>query len=209
MLAGWRGANLELSNIKGWTPLFTAAYMNYTTNVSALIDAGASLGSVNNQGETPLHGAISQGNKQAARLLLDAGSDANATTNKGLTPLHLACSNDNLTLAAFLFECGARQVCPKKCTKCTYTLRRAADHISEGFLQYLPPDVRKKQQEKRAAAAAVEKRESEERALLESCQREWADESETKDAEKASNDVRISVTASFEHYLVLGHPGNS
>lgn len=84
------GANLEVTDCTGSTPLHYAAREGQENTASMLIQAGASLAARDADGCMPLHGAASTGHVGTMRLLLHARSDVCALDHKGNTVLHLA-----------------------------------------------------------------------------------------------------------------------
>lgn len=84
------GANLEVTDSTGSTPLHYAAREGQEKAASVLIQAGASLAARDAEGCQPLHSAASTGHQEAIRLLLQARSDVCAVDHKGNTVLHLA-----------------------------------------------------------------------------------------------------------------------
>jgi len=86
------GANLEVTDSAGSTPLHYAAREGQEKAAAALIQAGSSLGARDAEGCLPLHGAASTGHPEAIRLLLNARSEVCAVDHKGNTALHLAAA---------------------------------------------------------------------------------------------------------------------
>lgn len=56
-----KGANVNLSDSNGWTPLFVAAASGHSKIVQLLIKSGADVNLKNNLGLAPLHGAAEFG----------------------------------------------------------------------------------------------------------------------------------------------------
>jgi ankyrin repeat protein len=83
-----RGANTEISNISGETPLFIAVKANSASTVRALLGTGASLTGRDSLGNTALHTAVRSNAPQAAEALLDARINIDAYNLYGQTPLH-------------------------------------------------------------------------------------------------------------------------
>ena len=83
------GADLEVRNDQGKTPLHMAARFNEDAAVvTALLEAGADLTARDDFGATPFH--LSGGNENPAivTVLLEAGADPKERTAQGWTPLH-------------------------------------------------------------------------------------------------------------------------
>lgn len=114
------GAELELGDYNGDTPLMLAAERRSLGPVAALLGWGADVGAENNCGQTALHRAFNSGYKglgeedyddtfSVPRLLLEAGAVLDSQDNEGSTALHLAAINyprvdDDMN---FLLEEGA------------------------------------------------------------------------------------------------------
>jgi uncharacterized protein len=78
-----RGADPNIRNKKGITPLQLATAMGFTDGVEALIKGGASVNVSDQTGETPLIAAVHARNVAMVRLLLDKGADADHNDNSG------------------------------------------------------------------------------------------------------------------------------
>lgn len=78
-----KGANPNIQNRAGVTPLMLAAQLGYTEGVSALIAAGARVDVANAAGETPLMLAVHRRDTAMLRVLLEAGADPDRNDNSG------------------------------------------------------------------------------------------------------------------------------
>jgi ankyrin repeat protein len=95
--------DINVKNIKGWTPLALACRNSNTDSnvktVKFLLDNGADINVNDNIGRTPLMYACRYSNTgsnvETVQLLLDNGADVNSKNNEGWTPLALACGNSN------------------------------------------------------------------------------------------------------------------
>ena len=106
-----KGADLNLQDEFGWTPLHRAAGSNKNPEIiKALVERGADPKAQDKHGFTPLHMAAGGNeNPKVIAALLEAGADLNAPEPaRGQTPLHLAAdSNFNPAIVALLLEAGA------------------------------------------------------------------------------------------------------
>ena len=78
-----RGADPNIRNKKGLTPLQVATTLGFTDGVEALIKGGASVNIGDQTGETPLIAAVHQRNPELVRLLLAQGADPDHNDNSG------------------------------------------------------------------------------------------------------------------------------
>jgi uncharacterized protein len=99
-----RGANINIVDKSGDTPLNTALLHNKKTVIELLVANGADVRRAGTWGPTPLHNAAINGDADTARLLLDHGADPNAVDDAGETPLDTA---SNAPVADFLVGHGA------------------------------------------------------------------------------------------------------
>ena len=78
-----RGANPNLADKRGATPLVIAARLGFVDGVTALIEGGARVNDANDTGETPLISAVHQKDIAIIRALLKAGADPDRPDNSG------------------------------------------------------------------------------------------------------------------------------
>ena len=78
-----KGANPNIRDKKGDTPLAIAARLGFVEGVEALIDAGAHLDVTSATGETPLIAAIHRRDVAMVNLLLEHGANPGRTDNSG------------------------------------------------------------------------------------------------------------------------------
>ena len=78
-----RGADPNIRNKKGITPLQLATSLSFTEGVEALIKGGASVNVSDQTGETPLISAVHSRNVAMVRLLLEKGADPDHNDNSG------------------------------------------------------------------------------------------------------------------------------
>lgn len=79
----FKGANPNIRNDRGVTPLAVATGLGWTEGVQLLIDQGARVNDPDNNGETPLMSAVHMRNVDLVRALLKAGADANRADSSG------------------------------------------------------------------------------------------------------------------------------
>ncbi|CAB0042617.1 unnamed protein product [Trichogramma brassicae] len=112
------GANPNLANAKGSTPLHIISKKCYTDDLVSLIFRfrderyhPVQVDAMDEEGNTPLHVALKESNKEAARSLLKNGADPNLATTYGLTPLYICCDRQSdIGLADMLFKiCDDKQ----------------------------------------------------------------------------------------------------
>lgn len=79
------GANPNIADNRGRTPLIAAAQIGFIEGVQALVDAGARLDVGNETGETPLIAAVHARNVDLIEILIKAGADPDRADNAGRT----------------------------------------------------------------------------------------------------------------------------
>ena len=85
------GADKEVKDEYGRTPLDVAAWEGHTDIVKLLLDAGADKEVKDRDGRTPLHfAAMHKGHTDIVKLLVDAGADLEVKDDRGWTPLRYA-----------------------------------------------------------------------------------------------------------------------
>jgi len=81
-----KGANPDIRDANGATPLMLATQLGWTDGLSLLIDRRAQVDLADSSGETPLIRAVRNRNLLAVKMLLTAGANPNkADTASGLT----------------------------------------------------------------------------------------------------------------------------
>lgn len=78
-----QGANPNIADNSGVTPLIRAAQLGFIEGVEALIAKGARVDIGNNTGETPLISAVHARNTELMEILLKAGADPDRRDNVG------------------------------------------------------------------------------------------------------------------------------
>lgn len=77
------GANPNIANKKGVTPIMIASAYGNVAGVEALIKGGARIDDQNSLGETPLIGAVHRRDIEMVKLLLASGADPDRSDNSG------------------------------------------------------------------------------------------------------------------------------
>lgn len=80
-----RGADPNVRNNKGETPVVIAANIGYVEGVEAMVGAGARVDESNATGETPLMSAIHRRDLGMVRILLKAGANPDRSDSAGRT----------------------------------------------------------------------------------------------------------------------------
>ncbi|MFM5923467.1 MAG: ankyrin repeat domain-containing protein [Novosphingobium sp.] len=93
-----KGANVNIRDSRGVTPLVVACNLNFTEGVELLIERGARVDESNNAGETPLITAVHNRNVPLMRVLLKAGADPDRADNSGRSARDYARLDTNGTL---------------------------------------------------------------------------------------------------------------
>ena len=77
------GANPNIADKNGTSPLMLATQIGYIEGAQALIDGGAKVDVTNKTGETPLISSVHSGNLELVEILLKAGADPDRNDNSG------------------------------------------------------------------------------------------------------------------------------
>ena len=78
-----KGANPNIANNRGVTPLMLATQLGFVEGVQALANGGARVDVANDAGETPLISAVHRRDVALIRILLKAGASPDRTDNSG------------------------------------------------------------------------------------------------------------------------------
>ena len=82
-----KGADVNVTNNGGETPLINAAHRGLYPIVEMLLDAGANVNQASNGGYTPLMASCGRGHSEVAKLLLANGANTEAHTTNNATAL--------------------------------------------------------------------------------------------------------------------------
>ncbi|KAK4230432.1 ankyrin repeat-containing domain protein [Podospora fimiseda] len=103
-----RGADVNVKDLWGRTPLFYGVEAGLVGNITLLMELGADVGMTAGDGTTVLHLAAFGGDVTVMRKLLgDEDVDVDVVAQGGLTPLHVAVVRGHRDVAKVLLENGA------------------------------------------------------------------------------------------------------
>lgn len=102
-----QGANIDVKDISGDTPLLNAAEKGHNTIAKLLLDHGASMEIKDTNRATPLLIAAQNGHEIIAKLLLDRAANIEATDMFSYGPLSTAAKYGRETVVKVLLDCGA------------------------------------------------------------------------------------------------------
>lgn len=119
-----KGANPNIADNRGITPLILASQRGFHEGVEALIAARARIDEANQAGETPLITAVHRRDTQMMRALLKAGADPDRPDNSGRSAREYAQLDGSNSLLLAEIERSARP---------TSERRNAADVYGPSF----------------------------------------------------------------------------
>jgi serine/threonine-protein phosphatase 6 regulatory ankyrin repeat subunit B len=100
-----KGADVNLTDNTGLTPLMIAAEKGHLTTVQALLSTpGIDIDDKTTDGVTALYFAAINGKEDVVKALIDKGADVNLTDNDGQTPIMAASSLGYLTIVQAFFD---------------------------------------------------------------------------------------------------------
>lgn len=102
------GANIEVVDGKGMTPLLWASLRGCTEVVKVLLENGAEVNKANRAGWTPVIQAAASGHLDTLQVLIDHGGDVNQSTGYSETALMFAAGEGHLAIIELLLEHGAK-----------------------------------------------------------------------------------------------------
>jgi len=102
-----KGAELEIKDEDGRTPLLWAARMGHDVVVKLLLERGAEPETKNKNGQTSLSWATENGHNIVVKLLLEKGTELETKDEDGRTPLSRATGMGRNTVVKLLLERGA------------------------------------------------------------------------------------------------------
>jgi hypothetical protein len=103
-----RGADVNITTHRGFSPLWLAADRNDVSFVEILLNHGAAINhQIPEEELSSLYLAVSHGNASMVALLLKRGADANLAACDGSTPLLHAAEQGYLSIVELLLDYGA------------------------------------------------------------------------------------------------------
>ena len=102
-----RGADVNVWDHYGISPLLLAVQRWKTNMVSVLVARGADVNIVDSLRRTPLHWAVHEGNREIVHLLLQHNADINFRAELDQTPLHWAISQGDVDMLTLLVDSGS------------------------------------------------------------------------------------------------------
>jgi len=103
-----KGADVNLADTKGRTPLLFATYNKHFSIVEFLVSNDADVNLKDGDNQTALMYASRRSNNNLATFLLNNGAEVNVRSKKrGITALMLASAKDNVELVQVLLDNGA------------------------------------------------------------------------------------------------------
>ncbi|WP_265021563.1 ankyrin repeat domain-containing protein [Wolbachia endosymbiont (group A) of Icerya purchasi] len=97
-----QGANVNVQDGQGWTPVFWAIQKNNFNIVELLLDNNADIKVKDNEGWTPIHWAVQLGSLDVVKRLVERGADVNALTADVRTPYDLAINQNYREIKEYL-----------------------------------------------------------------------------------------------------------
>lgn len=101
------GANLDMIDDYGYSPLMIAVSYGHLECARMLLEAGADPNLANSVGDTPLYYAAQNGYTKIADMLIRFGADINAFRSFQQSPLGAAVANGQFSAVKLLIESGA------------------------------------------------------------------------------------------------------
>ncbi|KAJ1529125.1 hypothetical protein HK096_009136, partial [Nowakowskiella sp. JEL0078] len=129
------GANVNIADINGDTPIHVASAAGDLGYVNSLLSANASVTQRNCGGCTPLHCAATSGSAEIVVQLLKNGADANALDHRNESPLHYAVRSGRLECVSILLVHQAVVNC--SCKNSRSPLHLAASSGNPEIIQIL------------------------------------------------------------------------
>jgi serine/threonine-protein phosphatase 6 regulatory ankyrin repeat subunit B len=125
------GANIEVVDGKGMSPLVWASLRGNLKSVSLLLEKGANVNCQNRAGWTPLIQASAHGHLAVVRVLLESGADVNKATIHDESALMFTAGEGYLDIVELLIANGADVSArdSDKLTALQYAMRNDQEHL--------------------------------------------------------------------------------
>ena len=101
------GADPNIADINGDTPVSAAAILGNLFMVKLLMEAGADFNKADDEGKSPLHKAVHHGHTDIVKVLVNAGANPNKADNGGMSPLYYAVLFGMTDVIKVLVSAGA------------------------------------------------------------------------------------------------------
>lgn len=102
------GADPDVADSEGWTPLRASAWGGHASTVQVLLERGAQVDASDSEGRTALRAAAWAGHEEVVRALLNAGAQVDGEDRQGRTPLIAAAYMGHADIVAALLDAGAQ-----------------------------------------------------------------------------------------------------
>ena len=120
------GADVDVKNKYGLTPLMWAANNGHSDIASLLLQHGANIEAKDEDGRTPLMYASSWGHTDTASLLLQHGADIDVTDYEGASAIHRASPRVLMLFKRYLYQRALKNSFTRKVEPTAAPARRAA-----------------------------------------------------------------------------------
>ena len=107
MLISSKGANVNVPDKNGATPMHWAAHKGHLESISLLHAQGADINARTNEGITPLQVATANDNGKSAAFLVKSGANVGSTADGDWSPLHTAARHNSREVGGILVSEGA------------------------------------------------------------------------------------------------------
>jgi len=115
-----KGANVNVRDSRGQTPLVVAANIGFDEGVQLLVEQKARVDEANDAGETPLITAVHNRKLALMRILLAAGANPDRKDNSGRSARDYAMLDGKGSLLVTTIESNARPAAQQQSNKPTY-----------------------------------------------------------------------------------------
>ncbi|XP_065925741.1 ankyrin repeat domain-containing protein 50-like [Magallana gigas] len=102
-----KGADINLCESAGASPLYIACQNGHNTTVQLLLSNKADINLCAKNGTSPLYIACQKGHDSTVQLLLSNGADINLCRKNGASPFYIACQNGHDSTVQLLLSNGA------------------------------------------------------------------------------------------------------